>query len=433
MCRDFLLKALGINPVHVERIVTVAEELKIELRDPAEGRCPKCGRRSRDRKTVDHTELQASGILGVRIRVLLPRRTFYCRTGSCSQKTFVHAPDAELDGRGGLLPAVTDLIRKLVLSLHLNNQDAVRILKALFHVETTEANVRRVLDDKRVRVPSHYAPKHLGIDERYPKGGRRRGKARRKKAGQLVLVDLDRGVLVASVRGIDARAAKRLFRVAQRRADLSHVETVTRDLCDDWDKVIFAALSQRVAITVDDFHLVRAVMRVIYGRAYVGERQRLRHDGKTAAARELFLNRHRFLKLRRRLLEDDKRNHTKKARKLAAVLRKYPHLRRLYYLKERFLALLDRNLSAADFQQELIHLIETAQRLKLSRLAKLLVRHSPFICAARQQPRPHYHPEQCHAIYRHIERRRKSFRTDRARARHERAILAQALREERAA
>jgi transposase IS204/IS1001/IS1096/IS1165 family protein len=109
MYRDCLLNTLGINQAQVEKVVNKQGELRVVMRDPLEGCCPECGRRSRDRKTTRRRKLNGLGILGLRVTVILPVRVLYCRNEACARKTFVTSVAPELCGKGGLLPVACPL------------------------------------------------------------------------------------------------------------------------------------------------------------------------------------------------------------------------------------------------------------------------------------------------------------------------------------
>jgi hypothetical protein len=336
-------------------------------------------------------------------------------------------PDAELLGIGGLLPCVHAKIRDLVFEHGLNHVEVLRILASLFAVQTSEPTLRRVLDAKRIVTPRNHAPKHLGIDERHPKGLRRMGR-RRKKARRfdLVLFDLELGCIIASVRGKDQKAARRLFEKASRRVDLSEVETITRDLCSAWDGEIHRVLDRggkTVVVRVDDFHLVRHVMNEIYAKGFVGERQKLRKAGRTAEARELFLLRFAFRARRRKLKARDRKYGTARYARLRRLLDRNPRLKKLYQLKEAFLRLLERDATDPEFDRRYLRLVERAREMGLDKLADSLIRHSAFVLNAKLFHGGRHLPEPCLSRYRHAERRRRSFRTERSRDRWERAQL----------
>jgi len=427
MPRHHLLSVQGVKPCRVLRVGRDTEGTFIQLREPFEGRCPECNWRSRRRKTSGFHPVQGLGDKGLPVRVLVPWVEFHCGRGSCARRTFRWMPDTELLGIGRLLPAVHTKVRDLVFEHGLNHVEVVRILASLFAVNTSEPTVRRVLDAQRIVTPRKHAPKHLGIDERHPKGLRRKGRRQRKvRRFDLVLFDLELGCIIASVRGKDQRAARRLFEKAGRRVDLSQVETITRDLCSAWDAEIHRALDRdgrAVVVRVDDFHLVRHVLNEVYAKGFVGERQKLRKAGRTAEAREVFLLRFAFRARRRKLKARDRKYGTARDTRLRRLLDRNPRLRKLYQLKEAFLQLLERDATDPEFDQRYMRLVDRARAMRLNKLADSLIRHSEFVLNAKLFDGGRHLPEPCLSRYRHAERRRRSFRTEKSRDRWERAQL----------
>jgi len=288
MPRHHLLSVQGVKPCRVLRVGRDTEGTFIRLREPWEGRCPECNRRSRRRKTSGFHGVQGLGVKGLPVRIEVPWVEFHCDSDSCARSTFRWTPDAPLLGIGRLLPAVHTKIRDLVFEHGLNHVEVVRILASLFAVQTSEPTVRRVLDAQRIVTPRNHAPKHLGIDERHPKGLRRKGRRPRKvRRFDLVLFDLELGCIIASVRGKDQKAARRLFEKAGRRVDLTQVESITRDLCSAWDEEIHRVLDWdgKAVVRVDDFHLVRHVLNEVYAKGFVGERQKPRKAGRSGSGR----------------------------------------------------------------------------------------------------------------------------------------------------
>src|SRR5690606_2520760 len=143
MPRHHLLSVQGVKPCRVRRVGHDAEGTFIELREPWEGRCPECGRRSRGRKTSGSRRVQGLGGTGLPLRVVVPWVEFRCGSDSCARSTFRWMPDAELLGIGGLLPCVHAKIRDLVFEHGLNHVEVLRILASLFAVQTSEPTLRR--------------------------------------------------------------------------------------------------------------------------------------------------------------------------------------------------------------------------------------------------------------------------------------------------
>jgi len=330
---------------------------------------------------------------------------------------------------GKVGPAVLDIVEHLGFEEDHNNLEIRRLLFSLFGVDVSEPTLRRLLSFRRVRTPQKYSPVHLGIDEYFPKGQSRRWG--RKGRVRLMLLDLDLGVTIASVRGQDRKAARRLIVKAKKRCDLSQVRSVTRDLCDIWDDILHEELDREdrpVSIRVDRFHLIRNLIKELYTKVYASERMALRDHGLYKEARELFVNRYRFRKRRSRLIADDERYGTNKARKLDLMLWKYPLIKDLYVLKEQIFELLDLGPGDGRLFNQLFHkVVGRALSFNLVGLAKRLRRHRKAIRDCILKEPPPMLPEQCFVKLRAAERRRKSFRTERSRDRHYRAKLRSAI------
>lgn len=246
-----------------------------------------------------------------------------------------------------------------------------------------------------------------------------------------MLLDLDLGVVIAQTRGMDKNAFRRLLKKAKRRCDLSRVVSVTRDLCSSWDGVLRAELDRkgkRIFIRVDRFHLVRNLINELYKKVYAPERMRLREEQRYREARELFVNRFRFRKRRDRLVAVDERYGTAKVKKLDAMLERFPDIEALYELKEDIFALLDLGPGSGDlFEKRFNRILRKAIQFNLHGLVDRLIRHKDAIKAnLLNEPTPML-PEQCFVAVRAAERRRKSFRSERSRERHYRAMLRSAI------
>jgi hypothetical protein len=326
-------------------------------------------------------------------------------------------------------PAVLDVAEHLGIEEDQNNLEVQRLLWSLFGVNVSEPTLRRLLCLRQVRTPQEYSPVHLGIDEYFPKGqSRRKG---RKGRVRLMLLDLDLGLTIASVRGQDRKAACRLIAKAKSRCELSRVKSVTRDLCDIWDNILHEELDtwdRAVSIRVDRFHLVRNLINELYTKVYASERMFLRDCGRFREARELFVNRYRFRKRRSRLIADDEKYGTNKARKLDLMLFKYPLIADLYELKEDIFKLLDQGPGDGKCFHRLFHQVAgKALSFNLTGLASRLKRHKKAIRDCILKEPPPMLPEQCFVRLRAAERRRKSFRTERSRDRYYRAKLRSAI------
>jgi len=246
-----------------------------------------------------------------------------------------------------------------------------------------------------------------------------------------MLLDLDLGVVIASVRGQDRQAARRLLAKAKKRCDLAHVESVTRDLCDIWDFALHEELDregQPVSIRVDRFHLVRNLINELYTKIYASERMLLRDCGQYREARQLFVNRYRFRKRRSRLIADDEKYGTNKTGKLDTMLSRFPLIAEFYELKERIFELIDLGPGEEQRFHRLFHqVVGDALSMGLRGLADRLMRHRKAIRENILNDPPATLPEQCFVKIRAAERRRKSFRTERSRKRYFRAKLKMAV------
>lgn len=426
----YLLDLHGIHPSFAKRIVKRSGDTWIiEIKAPRLGTCPDCRHRSRHPKERGIKEMQGLGSLYQRVLIRIPWVRFYCRNERCERSSF-RSRILEGFGRpGSVSPAVLDAAEYLSLEEDQNNVEIQRLLWSLFGVDVSEPTIRRLLCLQQVRTPREYSPVHLGIDEYFPKGqSRRKG---RKGRVRLMLLDLDLGVTIASVRGQDRGAARRLIARARRRCDLSRVESVTRDLCDIWDDILHEELDtfeRAVSIRVDRFHLVRNLLNELYTKVYASERMLLRDCGRFREARELFVNRYRFRKRRSRLMADDKKYGTNKTGKLDLMLYKYPIIKDLYNLKEGIFKLLD--LGPGDgrhFERLFNKVLGKALSFSLHGLADRLRRHKRAIKESILNDPPPMLPEQCFVRLRAAERRRKSFRTERSRDRYYRAKLRSAI------
>jgi hypothetical protein len=436
MQSHYLLDAHGIHPSFARKIFKRGRRTwVIAVKDPRVGTCPECGRRSRSPKERGVQELQGLGSRMVDVRIEVPRVRFYCRNEGCEVSSFRFRV---LEGErvpGRVSAAVGDVAEDLATEEDHNTLEIQRELWRLFGVDISEPSLRRVLSCRQVRTPQDYAPENLGIDEHYPKGQSRR--TAQKKRVRLMLLDLDLGVVIASVRGKDRDAARRLIATARKRCDLSRVKSVTRDLCDIWDPVLHEELDREdgpVSIRVDRFHLVRNLINELYTKVYASERMLLRDCGRLREARRLFVNRYRFRKRRSRLLADDEKYGTNKAGKLDRMLQDFPLIAGLYDLKEKIFELME--LGPADgrrFQQLFNEVIRDALHLQLDGLVDRMRRHKDAIRENILNEPPAILPEQCFVACRAAERRRKAYRTERSRDRYYRAKLRSAILERRRA
>lgn len=432
----YLLEVHGIHPSFVKNTHRRPNGTWIiELKKPHLGTCPNCGTRSRSPKEQGREKFQGLGSRQSEVMIIVPWVRFYCHKTSCAKSSFRFRVLDGLKARGGTSWPVAEIVEHLSYEEGLNNLEIGRLLWSLYGVSLSEPSLRRILDDHQVRTPKEYAPVHLGIDEFFPKGQRRR-RSRKQKA-RLMLLDLDLGVVIAQVRGVDQMAARRLLKKAKKRCDLSRVESVTRDLCEHWDAILHVELdrkNKRISVRVDRFHLVRNLINELYSKIYAPERMRLREEGHFRAARELFVNRYRFRKRRRRLLQEDERYGTTKVKKLDAMLERFPDIAELYELKEDIFRLLDLGPGKAKlFETRFYRVLRKAIHLGLHGLVDRLIRHQEAIEANILSPPTRMLPEQCFVSVRSAERRRKSFRTERSRERHYRAMLRSAIRERRSA
>jgi hypothetical protein len=426
----YLLEVHGIHPSLVRKTTNVDKGTwSIEIKAPRVGTCPSCGKRSRSPKERGIDTLQGLGSRISQVKIQIPWVRFYCRNEYCRKSSFRFRVLDDLSSRGKTCWPIAEVVTHLSYEEGQNNLEISRLLWSLYGVSVSEPSLRRMLDDHQVRTPQDYAPKHLGIDEFFPKGqSNRRG---RKHRARLMLLDLDLGVVIAQVRGLDKQAAYRLLQKAKKRCDLSQVESVTRDLCEHWDAVLHSELDQkdhRVSIRVDRFHLVRNLINELYTKIYAPKRMQLREEGYMHAARELFVNRYRFRKRRSRLKADDDRFGTVKVKKLDTMLDRFPDIRKLYELKEDIFDLLD--LGPGDekrFEKHFYRILQKAIRFQLHGLVDRLIRHQAAIEANILSPPTPMLPEQCFVSVRAAERRRKSFRTERSRERYYRARLKAAI------
>jgi hypothetical protein len=436
MKEHYLLETHGIHPSFAKKTYKQGKDTWIvELKAPRIGTCPCCGKRSRHPKERGIDTIQGLGSRLHQVTILIPWIRFYCRNVKCRQDSFRFRIVEGLRSRGGTSWPVEEIVQYLFYEASFNNLEICRLIWSLYGVELTEPSLRRILDDHQVRTPQVYAPKHLGIDEFFPKGQSKRRS--RKKRARLMLLDLDLGVVIAQVRGLDKKAAYRLMKKAKKRCDLSQVQSVTRDLCEHWDPILHAELDRkdkRISIRVDRFHLVRNLVNELYTKIYAPERMRLREEGYLREARELFVNRYRFRKRRARLQAIDARYGTVKVKKLDAMLDRFPEIKALYKLKEAIFKLLD--LGPGDekiFEDRFYRILKKAIELGLHGLVDRLIRHQDAIEANILSPPTRMLPEQCFVSVRAAERRRKSFRTERSRDRYYRATLRSAIREQREA
>lgn len=426
----YLLDLHGIHPSFAKRIVKQGRATwVIEIKEPVVGTCPECGRRSRHPKELGIKEIQGLGGLGVSVRIHIPWVRFYCSNERCKRSSFRFRVLEDYACPGNVASSVLDVAEHLSLEEDHNNLEVGRLLWMLFGVSVSEPTLRRLLCLRQVRTPQKYSPVNLGIDEYFPKGqSRRKG---RKGRVRLMLLDLDLGVTIASVRGQDRGAARRLLVKAKERCDLSNVESVTRDLCDIWDGVLHEELDTEagpVSIRVDRFHLVRNLINELYTKVYANERMLLRDCGRFREARLLFVNRYRFRKRRSRLMADDDKYGTNKTGKLDVMLSRYPLIADLYELKERIFELMDLGPGDGRRFQRLFHrVVGDALSMGLSGLAERLRRHRKAIRENILNDPPATLPEQCFVKIRAAERRRKSFRTERSRNRYYRAKLRSAI------
>jgi hypothetical protein len=426
----YLLDLHGIHPSFARRIVKEGRDTwVIEIKEPRIGTCPECGWRSHHPKERGVKDIQGLGGVGINVRIRVPWVRFYCSNEKCRMSSFRFRVLEGFACPGGVSPSVLDVVEQLALEEDQNNLEVGRLLWMLFGVSVSEPTLRRLVSFRQVRTPQKYAPVHLGIDEYFPKGqSRRKG---RKGRVRLMLLDLDLGVVIASVRGQDRGAARRLLDKAKRRCDLSRVKSVTRDLCDIWDGVLHDELDTEdgpVSIRVDRFHLVRNLINELYTKVYASERMLLRDCGRFREARLLFVNRYRFRKRRSRLEAYDDKFGTNKAGKLDVMLSRYPLIADLYDLKERIFKLMD--LGPGDgrrFQRHFQQVVGGALSLGLQGLADRLRRHRKAIRENILNDPPATLPEQCFVKIRAAERRRKSFRTERSRSRYYRAKLRSAI------
>ncbi len=419
MQRHYLLETNGIQTKDYERIFPAEEGWTIQLRRPRQGCCPLCGRRSRWKKTSGLKTIQGLGAPGIPVQIILPYRDFYCRNPECSRKTFRINLAWRYQGPRKMVRQVVKVIRRLWVRHGQNNCWIVRFLADEYCLHISEATIRRIATAAATLLPWRYAPKHLGIDEIYPKGiNRARGRGRKPTRARVALLDLDTGTVLAIARGKDRKAAEALLAWASIRYDLSRVETVTRDLNLAWDVVLHRHLDrpgQPIVIRVDRFHLVRNLIKVIY-RLYTEERTRLREEGRKVASKQIFRNRYRFRKRRSRLEKNDRLHHTVGVRKLEAMLAQNPKLRELYELKELIYQLVDLEPDQiGEFPDLLARICRLARDLGVKGLVDRLARHGSFIQNNLVSQSTHYLPEQCFVPYRAAERVRKSFRTDRSR------------------
>jgi hypothetical protein len=429
----YLLDTHGIHPSIARK--TYKQNSKtwvIELKTPRVGTCPSCGKRSRRPKEHGIEKLQGLGNRFFKVEIRVPWVRFYCVQDRCLQRTFRFRVLQDLGARGKTSWPVTEVVEHLSFEESMNNLEIKRLLWTLFGVEVTEPTLRRILKDHQVRTPQDYAPGHLGIDEYFPKGQSKR-KSRKRRA-RLMLLDLDLGVVIAQVRGLDKKAALRLFQKAKRRCDLSRVKTVTRDLCEHWDGIICEQLGRKVSIRVDRFHLIRNLINELYTKIYAPERMQLREEGYLREARELFVNRYRFRKRRSRLIADDEKYGTAKVKKLDAMLMKFPHIAELYELKEDIFELLDLGPGdGREFNRRFRDVLNKAIEFNLIGLVQRLNRHRAAIRSNILKPPTPMLPEQCFVSIRASERRRKGFRTEYSRERYYRAMLRSAIRQQREA
>jgi len=426
----YLLDLHGIHPSFAKRIVKQGRKTwVIEIREPVVGTCPECGRRSRSPKERGVKEMQGLGSLWSKVLIRVPWVRFYCCNENCKRGSFRARALQDAACPGSVSDAVLDVVELLGHEEDHNNLEVRKLLWRLYGVDVSEPTVRRLLDCRQIRTPQKYAPVNLGIDEYFPKGQSRR--TGRKGRVRLMLLDLDLGVVIASVRGQDRKAARRLLAKAKKRCDLSHVESVTRDLCDIWDYVLHEELDREtgsVSIRVDRFHLVRNLINELYTKVYASERMLLRDCGQYREARQLFVNRFRFRKRRSRLMADDEKYGTNKTGKLDAMLSRFPLISELYGLKERIFELMDLGPGEGKRFHRLFHqVVGEALSMGLRGLADRLRRHRKAIRENILNDPPATLPEQCFVKIRAAERRRKSFRTERSRKRYYRANLKMAV------
>lgn len=432
----YLLEVHGIHPSFVRKTGKIDKDTWcIEIKAPRLGICPHCGTKSRFPKERGEDTLQGLGSRFSRVKIKIPWVRFYCRKDSCPKNSFRFRVLDGIKTRGKTFWPVSEMVTHLSYQKDLNNLEIGRLLWSLYGVDLSEPSLRRTLNDHPVRTPQGYTPKHLGLDEFFPKGQQKR--YGRKRRARLMLLDLDLGVVIAQVKGLGGQAAFRLLKKAKRRCDLSQVESVTRDLCEHWDGILHAELDRkdhRISIRVDRFHLVRNLINELYTKIYAPKRMRLREEKHFHAARQLFVNRYRFRKRRDRLVADDKRYGTVKVKKLDAMLDRFPDISALYELKEDIFELLD--LGPGDgklFEKRFHRILKKAIRFKLHGLVDRLIRHQAAIEAHILSPPTRMLPEQCFVSVRAAERRRKSFRTERSRERYYRAKLKSAIHEQRVA
>lgn len=430
----YLLEAHGIHSSFARKTYKEDKDTwVIEVKEPRVGTCPCCGRRSRRPKERGIERFQGLGNRFCRIRILVPWVRFYCANKGCPKQSFRFRVMEDMGSRGKTSWPVAEVVEHLSYEQGINNLELGRLLWSLFGVSLSEPSLRRILIDHQVRTPKEYAPIHLGIDEFFPKGQSKRRS--RKRRARLMLLDLDLGVVIAQVRGLDKNAALRLITKAKKRCDLSQVKSVTRDLCEHWDPILHAELDRRghrISIRVDRFHLVRNLINELYTKIYAPTRMRLREEGYIRDARELFVNRYRFRKRRKRLVSDDDRFGTVKVKKLDAMLDHFPDIKALYGLKEDIFKLLDLGPGDAKrFEVRFYRILKKAIKLGLHGLVDRLIRHQSAIEANILSPPTRMLPEQCFVSVRAAERRRKSFRTEKSRERYYRAMLRSAIRDQR--
>lgn len=434
MKEHYLLEVHGIHPSFARKIYKSKDcSWVIELKEPVVGICPHCGAKSRNPKERGIDIYQGLSNRFSKVKIAIPWVRFYCLKNICSKQSFRFRVQDGVKSRGGVCMVVAEIVEHFSYDTNLNNLEIERLLWDLYGVNLSEPSLRRIQNDHQVRTPQHYAPVNLGIDEFFPKGQSKR-KSRKRRA-RLMLLDLDLGVVIASVRGLDNLAASRLFKKAKRRADLSKVESVTRDLCEHWDKAIHEYLDRdhfKVQVRVDRFHLIRNLIGELYKKIYAPNRMMLRESGNTREARELFVNRYCFRKRREHLEEEDKRYGTSKVKKLDAMLSRFPDIAALYDLKEEIFKLLDLGLDDGEqFNDHFYNVLKKAIHFGLHGLVDRLIRHQSAIEANILSPPTRMLPEQCFVSVRAAERRRKGFRTERSRERFYRAQLRSAIQARR--
>jgi len=430
----YLLEVHGIHPSLARKVYKQDNtSWIIEIKSPVVGSCPCCSGRSRSPKERGIDIIQGLGDRFSAVKIKAPWVRFYCHKKGCTKRSFRFRVLDGLQSRGGVSLAVAEIVEHLSYEEFLNNLEIKRLIWSLYGVDLSEPSIRRIQNDHQVRTPQHYAPVNLGIDEFFPKGQSKR-KSRKRKA-RLMLLDLDLGVVIASVRGLDNAAAIRLFKKAKKRCDLSQVKSITRDLCENWDKAIHDHLDRKdyeVQVRVDRFHLVRNLMGELYSKVYAPKRMKMRDEGYIREARELFVNRYRFRKRRDRLIEDDKRYRTSKVKKLDAMLDHFPDIAALYELKEDIFEFLDLGPDDQDIFESRFHwILNKAVKFNLSGLVDRLIRHQVAIEANILSPPTRMLPEQCFVSVRAAEKRRKCFRTERSRERYYRARLRSAIQDRR--